>query len=78
MKMKTVLLSLSILILASCGGTYKKFDRGVIKEKFITSTKMGDPEYHIVTENHVYHVTGDQYAQNELGEHFIQELYVIE
>jgi hypothetical protein len=76
--MKTILLSLSILVLASCNGSYKKIDRGIIKEKFITSTKYGDPEYHIITENHVYNVTGDEYAQNQVGDRFIDETYVIE
>jgi hypothetical protein len=76
--MKTILLSLSILVLSSCNGYYKKYDRGEIKEKFITSTKYGEPEYHLITENHVYEVTGDEYAQNQIGEHYMENIYTIE
>ena len=73
--MKAILLSLAFLVLASCSGQYKNFDRGDIKEKFITSDKYGNPEYHIVTSKHVYDVTGDEYAQNQVGEHFIETSY---
>lgn len=74
-----LLLSLFLVIsLTACSGSWKKFDRGVIKEKFITSTKYGDPEYHLITENHVYDVSGDEYAQNQVGEHYFESIYCFE
>lgn len=76
--MKLLLSLVLALSLTACSGRWKKFDRGVIKEKFITSTKYGDPEYHLITENHVYDVSGDEYAQNQVGEHYVESIYCFE
>jgi hypothetical protein len=76
--MKAILLSFSIFALISCEVKHKKVDRGIVKEKFITSTKYGEPEYHIITENHVYDVTGDEYAQNQVGERFVENVVYFE
>ncbi len=72
--MKTVLFILLILSVTACSCERKKFDRGVIKEKFITSTKYGEPEYHFITDKHVHDVTGDEYAQHQVGDHYVETL----
>lgn len=75
--MKTILSLFLVVVLSSCHGEYKNFDRGPIKEKFITWTKYGEPEYHFITDKHVYEVTPDEYAQHQVGQHYFESIYCI-
>ena len=66
-----ILLCVCSLLMASC--TKVTLDRGVIKDKFATSSKYGEAYYHATTATNVYDITSAEYAKYEVGDHLIIE-----
>lgn len=55
------------LLLTSCLGMKKK-NVGVVKEKFVTFRRDGEPKYFLVTEKDSYQVDSKTYAETDTGE----------
>jgi hypothetical protein len=63
-----------VLLFSGCLNE-RKVKRGVIKEKFITYSRSGKPNFYLVTKEGVYKVCDGQYASSDTGDVFYENQF---